>query len=79
MQVGVHDKPLAKELVQPGPGAPFAIGPPALHGSRAVHASGGPAMESVSSRRPKLASHAVALVNMSAEVVSEVVVQPVIS
>ena len=78
MQVGVHDKPLAKELVQPGPGAPFAIGPPALH-VWAVHASGGPAMESVSSRRPKLASHAVALVNMSPEVVSEVVVQPVIS
>ena len=64
LHVGVHDAPSARVVVQLGPGAPFAIEPPALHGTRAVHMFGGPAMEEELSTRLKAASHAVAPVNM---------------
>ena len=79
LQVGVHDEPSASVEVQPGPGAPFAIGPLGSHGTRAVHSFGGPAVDSVSSRRSKAASHALACVNMSPYTVNDAVFQPVMS
>ena len=63
LQAGLHVVPLARVEVQPGPGEPFAIGPPALH-VVGDHALGGPSVESVPSMRLKAASHAVAPVNM---------------
>ena len=79
LHVGVHVEPSASVEVQPGPGAPFAIGPLGSHGTRAVHSFGGPAVDSVSSRRSKAASHALACVNMSPYTVNDAVFQPVMS